>query len=52
MRGIKGITTLQKNAILREYANAVRLGNKALAKKIRNANGKWVTAAEFAKATV
>lgn len=50
MMGLKGIDKKQKAATLREYAHAVKSGNKELAKRIRNANGKWITRAEFKQA--
>lgn len=50
MNGLKGISATQKQATLREYARAIRLGNKQLANDIRNANGKWISNQEFANA--
>lgn len=52
MQGLKGIDKTQKAATLREYAQAVNSGNTKLAAKIRAANGKWITQAEFDKAQV
>lgn len=51
MTGLKGITKLQKDATLREYAHAVRTGNADLAKRIQNTNLKWISRAEFVNAT-
>ena len=50
MQGLKGITLIQKQATLREYATAIRQGNVELANDIKNANGKWITSTEFANA--
>jgi hypothetical protein len=50
MNGLKGINAVQKQATLREYAQAVRHGNRLLADRIKNANGKWITTKEFKEA--